>query len=190
VLLAGCTHPGEEEIVLSAFRQVKDQISDVRLIIAPRDISRAPKVEELAAEQGFTSTRCTKIESSPPESDAVIILDTIGELSRVYAICSSAFVGGSLTPNGGHNVLEPLGMGKPALFGPHMENFRDIAALTRQQGVGFQIATAEELAACWLRLLRDPALCETIASQSRQIFRQYTGASDRCAEEALKLVTR
>lgn len=188
MVLAGSTHPGEEEIVLRAFRQLKASHPQVRLILAPRDIHRAQKVEELAVAHGFAVTRRTKIPTVPPPPDAIIVLDTIGELSRAYALCSSAFVGGSLVPLGGHNVLEPLVSGKPVLFGPHMGNFRDISAIVAAEGVGFLVTTAEELADFWRRFLNDPRQAREIAKKSRRIFQQHAGASKRCAGEAVQLL--
>lgn len=189
VLLAGCTHPGEEEVVLRAFRQVKTTFPDMRLVIAPRDINRAQEIEELAGAHGFVAARRTRLATQAPPPDAVLILDTIGELARAYAICAVAFVGGSLAPLGGHNVLEPLAMGKAALFGPHMSNFRDIAVIVEAAGVGFMVHDAPELAAQWQRLLADPRARQAIADKSASVFQQHRGASAHCAAEAAWLVT-
>jgi len=188
VLLAGSTHAGEEEVVLRAFRQVKTAYPDVRLIIAPRDLHRAQEIEELVIAHGFTAVRRTKLSGAPATPDAVLILDTIGELSRAYALCTASFVGGSLVSIGGHNVLEPIALGKPALFGPHMHNFRDIAAIVQQAGVGVQVNDADALAANWQRYLADPALCQSVTDQTAAVFRQHQGASLRCAMEASRLL--
>lgn len=190
VLLAGSTHPGEEEILLQAFRLAKNAVPNARLIIAPRDIHRGQKIEDLASAQGFAAIRRTQIATVTPSSDAVIILDTIGELARAYAICTAAFVGGSLVPLGGHNVLEPLALGKPAAFGPSMSNFRDTAAIVLEHNVGFSVSDAEQLAACWLQFLTDPNRCREIAENSHTIFAQYAGASQRCAQEIAVLVDK
>lgn len=188
MVIAGSTHPGEEEIVLRAFRQLKKMKPNVRLIIAPRDIHRSQKVEELVVAHGFAVTRRTKIATVPPPPDAIIILDTIGELSRAYALCTSAFVGGSLVNIGGHNVLEALGLGKPVIFGPNMTNFRDIASIVIEEEVGFQVSSAEKLAEYWLKFFTDSKLTREIAKKNKRIFQQHAGASQRCAEEAAQLV--
>ncbi len=188
ILLAGSTHPGEEEHVLRAFRQVKANNPRVRLIIAPRHIQRAQEVEELAAAHGFTAVRRTKLTNLPPPHDAVIVLDTIGELARAYALCHAAFVGGSLVPIGGHNLLEPLGLGKPVMFGPHMHKNRDITAIVLDARVGYQIADADELAARWQEVLANARLRRDIDARARGIFQQHRGAGDRCAEIAARLV--
>ncbi|HEY3377826.1 MAG TPA: 3-deoxy-D-manno-octulosonic acid transferase [Armatimonadota bacterium] len=188
VVLAGSTHPGEEDIILRAFRLLKTTHPEARLIIAPRDINRAPKVEELVVAHGFTGIRRTKIATQPTTPDAIIILDTIGELAQAYALCSSGFVGGSLVPIGGHNILEPLALGKPAIFGPQMSNFRDISTIALEAGVGFQVATAAELAERWQQFLADPARARTLAETTAHIFQLHAGASSRCAAEAANLV--
>jgi len=186
--VAGSTHPGEEEPVLSAFRQVKTAHPEARLVIAPRHIQRAQEIEELATAHGFSVTRRTKIASAPAPPDAVIILDTLGELARAYALCTAAFVAGTFAPLGGHNVLEPLGLGKPAIFGPHMEKNRDIALLTLAAGVGFQVANADELAARWNAFLADPQLLRDVAMKAKAVFQQHSGAGRRCANVAVALL--
>ena len=188
LLLAGCTHAGEEEIVLRAFRQVKTAYAPVRLLIAPRDVNRAQEIEELVIAHGFSVARRTRLATMPPPPDAVIILDTIGELARAYSLCISAFVGGSLVPLGGHSVLEPLALGKPTLFGPDMSNSRDTVAIVQQAGVAVQVDDADAMAAAWLRFLNDPNLCRTLAEKAIAVCRQNRGASQRCAEEAAQLV--
>ncbi|MHB9027024.1 MAG: 3-deoxy-D-manno-octulosonic acid transferase [Armatimonadota bacterium] len=189
IVLAGSTHRGEEESVLRAFRQVKTSMPQLRLVIAPRDIQRAQEIEELVAAHGFAASRRTTMAKHPPAPDAVIILDTIGELARAYALCSSAFVGGSLVPHGGQNVLEPLALGKAAIFGPYMDNFRDIANLVQQAGVGFLVNDAEELAKQWKLFLKSAQRRRQVAELTREVFRQHQGASRRCAEEAARLVS-
>lgn len=188
VVLAGSTHPGEEEVVLRAFRQVKTALPRARLIIAPRHIDRAQEIEALAGAHGFAAARRTRLATVPPPPDAVIILDTIGELARAYALCTAAFVGGSLVPTGGHNILEPLALGKPALFGPYMSNFRDIADIALQAEVGYQVHDAEELAAQWQRCLTETRARRAFTARTQAIFQQHRGAAQRCALEATRLV--
>jgi 3-deoxy-D-manno-octulosonic-acid transferase len=187
VLLAGSTHPGEEEVALRAFRQVKQAHPEVRLVLAPRDIKRAAEIEALVTAHGYISIRRTKIGSAPAPPDAIILLDTVGELARAYGLCVAAFVGGSLVPVGGHNVLEPLAQGRAALFGPQMSNFRDIAAITLDAGLGAEVRDDAELARQWLAYLNDPALRDKVARQASTTFHAHMGASRRCAAEAARL---
>jgi 3-deoxy-D-manno-octulosonic-acid transferase len=188
VVVAGSTHPGEEEIVLRAFRQVKSAQPPVRLVIAPRHITRAQEVEDLVVAHGFAAARRSRMATAPTPPDAVIILDTIGELARAYALGAAAFVGGSLVPIGGHNVLEPLALGKPALFGPYMSNFREIGAIVTEAGIGFPITDAATLAAQWSALLANPTLRRDIADRAAAVFAANTGAAQRSVAEIAHLV--
>lgn len=188
VLLAGSTHPGEEEVVLQAFRLARNDAPTARLVIAPRHLHRVQDVEQLIVAHGFAAARRSKIGTAPTPPDAVIILDTIGELARAYALCTAAFVGGSFVPVGGHNILEPMGLGKAAIFGPHMHKQRDLAAIALEAKVGFQTENAEDLAAIWLEFLTSPALCRDIATRALGVMAVHRGASARIAATAASLV--
>lgn len=188
VLLAGCTHQGEEDVILQAFREVRNACPETRLVIAPRHLHRVHAVEELIAAHGFSAARRSKIGTAPTPADAVIILDTIGELARAYAICTAAVVGGSFVPVGGHNIIEPLALGKPAIFGPHMHKQRDLAAIALEGKVGFQAATSHDIAACWLDFLTDHDLCRSLETRTALLLAQHRGASQRCAEAARTLL--
>jgi len=191
VLVAGSTHPGEEEIILRAFRQVKKSVPNVRLLIAPRQINRAGEISELIISHGFSPVRRTRLhdKSMSPPPDAVVILDTIGELASAYALCAAAFVGGSLDSTGGHNILEALAPGKPVLFGPNMSNFRDIAQIALDNEVGFQVVDDTEIAAKWVEILQSPKILVKIAQKTKEVFQQQKGASARCARAAKDLMS-
>ena len=121
VVVAGSTHRGEEEKLLAAFVEAKVQRQDIRLILAPRHMGRADEVLLLCAQYGLKAIRRTS--GNPGTSWEVLVLDTLGELAQFYAISDVSFVGGSLVPRGGQNLLEPAFYGKPVYFGPHMDNF-------------------------------------------------------------------
>jgi 3-deoxy-D-manno-octulosonic-acid transferase len=124
LLVAGSTHKGEEEVVLSVFVRLKAAYPLLFLIIAPRDISRGKEIQELAAAKGITGVCRSEGSKS---SQKLLILDTIGELANCYRFADIAFIGGSLPPLGGHNPIEPAVMGAPVLFGPHMEDFAEVS---------------------------------------------------------------
>jgi 3-deoxy-D-manno-octulosonic-acid transferase len=136
--------PDEEVLIAQAVAQVRARFPDLRLIVAPRHLERA----DVAATHLGHPARRSKKETGP-----VVLLDTFGELARVYAIADVAFVGGSLAPWGGQSVFQPLAQGVPALFGPHMNNQRDIAALSQAEGVGIEVTDAAQLADEVVRLL-------------------------------------
>ena len=124
VILAGSTHPGEEEPLISSYRLLKETFPDLFLIIAPRHPQRAEEIRAIATREQLK----TALRSGKPEPAAnLLILDTLGELASTYALADIAFVGGSLVPAGGHNPLEPAACGVPVLFGPHMEDFPEIS---------------------------------------------------------------
>ncbi|MCC6442937.1 MAG: 3-deoxy-D-manno-octulosonic acid transferase [Armatimonadetes bacterium] len=189
VLIAGSTHPGEEEAVLDAYRHLLGKLPSLRLLVAPRHIERTEEIEAIVQGKGFTAARRTLVSSEKPATEgSVILLDTIGELARVYGLSTVAFVGGSLAPIGGHDILQPLAFGVPPVFGPYMQNFRDISALALQAGVGFQVDSAAELSDTLLGLLQDERLRASVAKRVAQLIEANRGAARRYAEAALSLL--
>jgi 3-deoxy-D-manno-octulosonic-acid transferase len=154
VWIAGSTHPGEEEAVLDAHARARVEHPGLVLIVAPRHPARAGEVAGLVAARGWPTT----LRSAPSDEgrpDAVVVLDTVGELATLYAVADVVFVGGSLVPRGGHNVLEPARLGKPVLFGPHTANFRDASALLAGSGGGLIVEGGPGLTARLCALLAD-----------------------------------
>ncbi len=136
VLVAGSTHAGEEAAVLRAFRPVADADPRARLVLAPRHLERLEAVEAEARAAGFEAVRRTRL-PAPGGAPRVVVLDTMGELASVYAVADLVFVGGSLVPHGGQNVMEPAGLGKPVLTGRHTWNFEEaVARLHRDRPEG------------------------------------------------------
>jgi 3-deoxy-D-manno-octulosonic-acid transferase len=152
-IVAGSTHPGEEEDLLLAFSKLKASGQDLSLVIAPRNISRGMEILRLAGSMGMTA-RCRSQGPGNPTAE-VLILDTIGELAGYYQTCDIAFVGGSLVEQGGHNPIEPAVIGVPVLFGPHMEDFAEIAADLLALGGAIQVHDADSLFHALQKLLDD-----------------------------------
>ena len=144
VWIAASTHAGEDEIVLAAHRRLLVDRSDSLLILVPRHPERFDAVHVLCQREGFATVRRA---SGQPVGEGIQVLlgDTMGELLFLYALADVAFVGGSLVPNGGHNLLEPAALGLPVLSGPHLFNFLDIAAQLRDAQALAEVASAEEL---------------------------------------------
>ena len=156
---AGSTHQGEEEEVVAAYKQLLASGKKFLLILAPRHPERAAQVAELLQREKLPFARRTELNGrtdlfSPGE---VLLVDTVGELMQIYAVSDVVFVGGSLVPTGGHNILEPASLRVPVLFGPHMGNFRESAELILSCGGGVQVHDGSELATVLSRLLDDPA---------------------------------
>ena len=173
--IAGSTHRGEETVVLDAFLHARTRCPDLALLLAPRHPERAGEVEELIRERGLPAVRRSRLPADAPPG-AVVILDTVGELAALYALAEVVFVGGSLVPIGGHNVLEPAMRGKPVLVGPHMSNFREGAELLQRSGGGLVVKDGPELERELARLLEDRDLGRRMGEAARQAFAGRQGA--------------
>jgi 3-deoxy-D-manno-octulosonic-acid transferase len=180
VLVAGSTHRGEEAAVLQAFKAVRRSVADLTLLLAPRHPERLGEVEALLEREGLPWIRRSQRPADLPP--AVILVDTMGELARLYAAGTVVFVGGSLVPIGGHNVLEPAIHARPVLFGPHMGNFAEMGRLFLEQRAGVEVRDACALAEATLRLLREPRLAERMGESGRAIVEAHRGAGRRTVD--------
>jgi len=173
--IAGSTHRGEETVVLDAFLRARTRCSELALLLAPRHPERVGEVEALIRERGLVAARRSRLPADAAPG-AVVILDTVGELAALYALADVVFVGGSLVPIGGHNVLEPAMRGKPVLVGPHMSNFREGAELLQRSGGGLVVKDGPELERELARLLEDRDLARRMGEAARQAFAGRQGA--------------
>lgn len=185
-LIAGSTHEGEEELLLAAYRKLLHAHPDVKLVLAPRYIDRSGRVASLAESEGFRVAR-RSTGAAAARGAQVVVLDTIGELSRVYRLATLVFVGGSFTSRGGQNILEPAAQGKPVLFGPHMDNFSDSVQVLLGRG-GIQVADVEHLEALVSDLLARPETCAQLGELAAQAVRQVSGASQRNVDLVARLL--
>lgn len=175
VWVAGSTHEGEDEAILRIFTELKKDHGDLILVLVPRHPERFSTVTKLARRTGFTVV-CRSESRRDLENIDIYIGDTMGELTLLYAAADIAFVGGSLIPHGGHNVLEPSALGVPVVFGPHMFNFREISQLTRDRGAGVQVANEKDLLTTVKRFLGDPNLRFKTGESGRDLIMQNKGA--------------
>jgi 3-deoxy-D-manno-octulosonic-acid transferase len=179
VIIAGSTLKGEEEPVIRAFNRIRASGANALLIIAARHPERFDEVERLCRHEGLTVVRRSELPiDAEPRADAVV-LDTIGELAQLYQIATAVFVGGSLVPAGGHNILEPALYGKPVVFGPHMQNFGEIAETFLTNGAAIQVRTAGELEETLLSLIGDPVRRARVGAAARALVESNRGARDR-----------
>jgi 3-deoxy-D-manno-octulosonic-acid transferase len=181
VWLAGSTHRGEEKTVIEIFDQIKRSFPRLRLVIAPRRLERAEEVRSLAENRGLTAVMRTAAATRP--SFDVLVLDTMGELSRIYGIASVSFVGGSLVPEGGHNLLEPAGFGCPVLYGPYTDDFKIMAELLLEAGGGIRVRDAEQLSQAVRALLSDPEERVRIGAKAMRFVESNRGALYRVVNE-------
>jgi 3-deoxy-D-manno-octulosonic-acid transferase len=177
VWIAGSTHRGEEGAVLDAHVAARARQPDLALVIAPRHPERVSEVISLVTARGFVAVRRSELPGRVPDRGAtVIVLDTVGELAQLYSIADVVFVGGSLAPFGGHNMLEPATRAKPVLFGPHTSNFRDAAALLLDSGGARLVHDGRDLGVELLRLLDDPLLRATSGDKAHAAVAARHGA--------------
>ena len=179
LFVAGSTMKGEEAFVLRAFRRLKDAHPTAVLLLAPRHPERFDDVVRQAERDGFRTVRRTALAPGQAAATDVIVLDTIGELAMAYQCATIAFVGGSLVPTGGHNILEPAAFGRPVLFGPFMRNFREIAALVVASDAGVQVTSADDFETQLLTLARDTARRAQLGAAALALVERYRGANDR-----------
>jgi len=190
VLVAGSTRPGEEEQLLRAYKKLLAEFPNLRLVIAPRHVERTTEIESLLKDAGCRSVRRSSGAVQPGGGNApVVILDTMGELASVFAVATVAFVGGSLVPIGGHNILQPIAQGKPVMFGPHVNSIRGVAAAVVDAGVGFMVADGDELASRASELLADPVRLDALETACIELMERNRGAAARYADAVLRAAT-
>jgi 3-deoxy-D-manno-octulosonic-acid transferase len=187
VLMAGSTHEGEEEHVLAAYARLAGRHPGLQLVVAPRYVERAGRIMAMAAEAGLDVR--LRSAGAAAGSAAVTILDTIGELAVAYRLATLVFVGGSFVTRGGQNVLEPAAQGRPVLFGPHMENFKDSVQALQGRG-GIQVATPEQLFKVADELLSRPDQVAELGDLARRAVSATRGASARNVDHLLAALPR
>ena len=181
VLVAGSTMKGEEELVVRAFNRFRATASGTSalLVLAARHPERFADVERICRQEGLSTIRRSELPiDAEPRADAVI-LDSIGELAQLYSIATAVFVGGSLVPSGGHNILEPAVFGKPIVFGPYMENFSEIAEAFVTNGAALQVQSEREFDDAVLSLMNDPVRRARLGAAARALVDANRGARDK-----------
>jgi len=189
ILIAGSTHRGEEEFMLSILRRLSPQYPDLVLILAPRHLERVREVEVLLKREKIPWKRKSQLRAEgKKEGVMVILLDTLGELAKLYSIGTLIFVGGSLVRVGGHNILEPLFFKKPVLFGPFMDHFREISDEVLRRGAGVQIRELEEMVLHAKTLLEDASLRSNMGKCGFEIIRDNRGATSKTLETIFRFL--
>lgn len=179
LFICGSTHPGEEEILINCYTEVKKTYPELFLIIAPRDPGRATELQSLAASHSITVTLRSEKSSTIAE---LFILDTIGELIHFFALADIGFVGGSLVMQGGHNPIEPALMGLPVIFGPHMQDFSEIAKDLLNCGGATEISGQSDLVDLLHRLLASEELRTEQGKAAKQCVERRRGAINKHLE--------
>jgi len=194
VLVAASTMPGEEESVIDAWETVRQRHPQALMILAPRHPNRCEGVAQMLVQRGVSFARRSTLKESETELTSqlataeVLMVDTIGELAGLFQVADVVFMGGSLVPTGGHNLLEPAYWAKAVIFGPHMENFRDMAELFLAERAALQVQDSAGLARCVLGLLGDDALRNRTGRQAKQVLERESGATRRVVDQLTSLL--
>ncbi|RPH49800.1 MAG: 3-deoxy-D-manno-octulosonic acid transferase [Desulfobacteraceae bacterium] len=175
IWVAGSIHKDEDQIILNVFSRLVPEFPRLRLILAPRNIEESDKILKTSQETGLKSILKKDLKDNRLPYK-VLILNTIGELGRIYGLAKVSFVGGSMVPLGGHNLLEPASFGCPVLFGPHMHNFVLMSELLLAEKGGFKVVNEEELYASVKMLLEDPRLLGITGRSAKQFADKHRGA--------------
>jgi 3-deoxy-D-manno-octulosonic-acid transferase len=186
VIVCGSTVDGEEPLLLQAFRNVLASYPRTALILAPRHPERFGEVAELLDTLGIRFWR-RSLWSGDPITSGVLLIDTIGELAALYALADVAFVGGSLVPRGGHNIIEPALHGVPIVVGNHTENFRDIVGLFQSRNA-VRVVGPAELPLVLMELISNPAEREELGRRGAETLRAQMGATQKTVQALEKLL--
>jgi len=188
VFVAGSTAQGEDRAVLEAFALARSERQDLLLVLAPRHPERCAAVEGLARAAGF---RVRKLSDSHPAAGYdVLLVDSIGPLRQLYGVAAAAFVGGSLVPVGGHNVMEPVAAGVPVLYGPHTDSVAETASELERRGGALRVRDARELGRAVCGLLAEPARAGLLVERGRGVLAANRGALGRSVELLLSQLDR
>ncbi|HYA41790.1 MAG TPA: 3-deoxy-D-manno-octulosonic acid transferase [Syntrophobacteraceae bacterium] len=188
VWVAGSTHEGEEQMLLRIHRDLCTRVPDLLLVIAPRKIHRGGQIAALASGLGFTKGIRSKGESAGGKQ--VYVLDTLGELARIYAVCDIAFLGGSLVPIGGHNPLEAIAQGAAVCWGPHFFNFAEVERALLAAGCATRVCSELELSDFLLKTLSDPVVISKMAKAAGDFAALEQDAAKRIACTLLEKMVR
>jgi 3-deoxy-D-manno-octulosonic-acid transferase len=180
-MVAGSTHEGEEHILFDVFKRLLSISSELRMIIAPRRIERSKAVQAISESRGLKTVLRSRFTNHRDPYD-VLVLDTMGELGRLYALGKFCFVGGSLVPEGGHNLLEPARFGCPVLFGNHIEDFQAMAESLIEVGGGRSLRDGEDLFHVARELLFDEGKRISMGRAAEMFVERSQGAVDRAVE--------
>jgi len=187
-LVAGSTHPGEEDAVIEAYKKLLARYPEFRLILVPRHIERTRDVIGVLRQAGLNDIiTYTEISSGRPRrNEKVIVVDVIGELFKIYSLGTIVYCGGSLVPKGGQNILEAAAWGRVIFYGPSMEDFSQEAALLEDAGAGIRIRDARELSEGMLEILADPQDARRRGERGRAVVLANMGAAERYAEMIIR----
>lgn len=190
VLVAGSVHPGEYEIILDAYNALVERFPELVLVLVPRHLERTPQIISAMRDRNMEAPFLrSSVESGEKRNDRpVVLLDSIGELFQTFSLASVVFMGGSLVPKGGQNILEPAAWGKVVLFGPSMEDFRDARDVLTAAGAGIQVNGAEDIVDWCSKMLSNPDEARDRGKRGRVEILKHVGSARKNVELLVKLL--
>ena len=188
VIVFGSTHPGEEEIIIEVCKGILKNYPDLCFVLCPRHPERAGNVEELVKAAPFKAVQRSELNERKPKNEDFVILDTIGELSTIYGLATIVFVGGSLVSKGGQNIIEPAFWGKPILFGPYVDNFREIVKIFLKKDGASQVRGKEDLKQKLIFFLEHKQEAKEMGRRAKDLVLANQGASKKSAELISKYI--
>ncbi|HQU30806.1 MAG: 3-deoxy-D-manno-octulosonic acid transferase [Planctomycetia bacterium] len=194
VIVCGSTHKGEEDVILRIFQHLREKIQNVRLILVPRHIERVNEVVTLIESLRFRCVRKTSLDKgekiSEPKAETVILVDTMGDLQITYSIADCVFVGKSLVPQGGQNMMEPAGLAKPVIVGPHTFNFREEVQLLKEADAIEIVQDESALLNAMMYILECPDVAREMGKRAQLVVINQRGATDRNVEALRKILLK
>ncbi len=194
VIVCGSTHDGEEMILLNVFKRVREKIKNIRLVLAPRHIERVEGIVKLVESFKFRCVRKTSLDKGEKigksKEETVILIDTIGDLQTTYSIADCVFVGKSLVPQGGQNIMEPAGLARPVMVGPHTFNFREEVLLLKEANAIEVVQDESELLNKMMYLLEHPDAAQEMGKRAQSVVINQRGATDRNLKVLRKILSK
>jgi 3-deoxy-D-manno-octulosonic-acid transferase len=194
VLIGGSTHEGEEEILIRVFKRLNETFPNLRLIIAPRHIERTGNVSRLIEKMGFIPVLKTQLEVSNHNwqntKKEIILIDTVGDLGKIYSLANYVFVGKSLVPSGGQNMMESAGLGKPVVFGPHTFNFKEEVDLLLKNSAAKMVGTEEELFKTIEFFIKNSDAAKEMGLKAQKVVNEKRGSTEKNMEIIGKILER
>ncbi len=179
LLIAGSTHPGEEEIILRVYKKLAAEFQNLRLVIVPRHIERTDEVLRTVQQEGFKPFKYSQLKKDHLSADHVLVVDQIGILKSLYLKAKLVFIGKTFTVGGAQNMIEPLAFGKPTFVGPRTENFTDVMRIFLDNKVIFQVQTPDEMTEAMRSILTFPEMGVELGLKAKAVIKENSGAKER-----------
>lgn len=188
LLIAGSTHPGEEEIIISVYKRLLESFGQLRLVIVPRHIERVKEVVSIVEKEGLKPVKFTELKKENLNQTHVVIVDKIGILKNLYAQAKLVFIGKTFMVGGGQNMIEPLSFGKPTFMGPRTENFTDVMRIFLEERIIYQVNNPDELTEAMRGVLEFPEIMDEIGVKAQAVIAKNSGATEKTIQAVQRLI--